>query len=58
MTFAEAVKKTCAAILVGAVCAVAASLAAEGDTEDFVWEIQSERGPGLPAAAPLRRAHA
>ena len=58
MTFAEAVKKTCAAILVGAVCAVAASLAAEGDTEDFVWEIQSERGPGLPVTVPLRRAHA
>lgn len=58
MTFAEAVKKTCAAIFVGAVCAVAASLAAESGIKDYVWEIQSERGPGLPVAIPSASAHA
>ena len=57
MTCGEAVKKTCAAIVLGAICAVAASLAAQGDAGDYVWEFRSEHPRVLPGAIPLFKAH-
>ena len=57
MTCGEAVKKTCAAIVVGAVCAVAASVVAESSAGDYVWEFRSEQPRVPPGAIPFFKAH-
>jgi len=57
MTCGEAVKKTCAAIALGAICAVAASFIAEGGADDYVWEFRSEHPLTPLGAIPLFKVH-
>ena len=58
MTCREAVKKTCAAIVVGAFCAVVASFLGDSSAGDYVWEDHTEHPRPLPGAIPLFNAHA
>lgn len=58
MTCREAVKKTCAAVVVGAMCAVVASFIGASNADDYVWEDRSEHPRPLPGTIPLFNAHA
>ena len=58
MTCSEAVKKTCAAVVVGAICAAVASFLGDSNAGDYVWEDRTEHPQTLPGAVPLFKAHA